>query len=120
MTTYAVLFPGDEDYWDNLPEEGRTAVYARHEEFAKALAERGHTVKGGAELTHSKTARTIRGTKDALVVTDGPYAETAEQLTGFYLVESDDLDDLVEVCKILADPAHGAIEVRATTSGDAS
>jgi hypothetical protein len=120
MTTYAVLFPGEEDYWDALPEAGRNAVYSLHEDFAKALAERGHTVKGGAELTHSRTTRTIRGTKGALTVTDGPYAETAEQLTGFYLVDSEDLDDLVEVCKILADPAHGGIEVRACTGGDAS
>ena len=35
-------------------------------------------------------------------MTDGPYAETVEQLTGFYLIESDDLDDLLECCKVLA------------------
>jgi hypothetical protein len=119
MTTYAVLLPGDEAYWDNLPDEGRSSVYALHEKFAAALAERGHTVKGGAELTHSRTARTVRGSAEGLVVTDGPYAETVEQLTGFYLVETDDLDDLVEVTKILADPAHGGIEIRACTGPEA-
>ena len=51
-------------------------------------------------------------------VTDGPYAETVEQLTGFYVVESEDLDDLVEVCKILG-RGEGAIEIRAAV-GSAS
>ena len=46
-------------------------------------------------------------------VTDGPYAETVEQLTGFYTVETDDLDDLLQVVAVLAG-AEGAIEVRAT------
>jgi hypothetical protein len=121
MTRYAVLLPGDEEYWENLPVEGREAVYALHDKFSKALEERGHKVVGGAELTHSSTARIVRGTPDRIVVTDGPYAETVEQLTGFYLIDSDDLDDLVEITKVLADPAHGGIEIRACTGdgGDA-
>ncbi len=45
-------------------------------------------------------------------MTDGPYAESVEQLSGFYLVQTDDLDDLVEVTKILAD-SDGGIEIRA-------
>lgn len=47
-----------------------------------------------------------------MTITDGPYAETVEQLTGFYVVQSDDLDDLLEVCGILAD-AESVVEVRA-------
>ena len=121
MTVYAVLLPGDESVWENLPAEDRAATYARHEEFSKALEERGYKITGGAELTHSRTARTLRRTGDEITVTDGPYAETVEQLSGFYLVETDDLDDLVEVTKILAD-AEGGIEIRACVdhSGDAS
>ena len=45
-------------------------------------------------------------------MTEGPYAETVEQLTGFYLVQTDDLDDLIAACGILSSP-DGAIEVRA-------
>jgi hypothetical protein len=113
MTTYVVLLPGDEDLWEAATPEHRAGVYDKHAEFSKALADRGHKVVGGAELAHSKAAKQVR--KDAaggVVVTDGPYAETVEQLTGFYLVESDDLDDLLEVCAVLAG-AEGAIEVRA-------
>jgi len=121
MTQYAVLLPGDESAWDRKTPEERAATYARHEEFAKALEARGHKVTGGAELTHSRTARTLRRKGDAIAVTDGPYAETVEQLTGFYLVETDDLDDLLEVTEILME-GDGAIEVRACVdhSGAAS
>jgi hypothetical protein len=121
MTEYAVLLPGDESAWENTSADDRATTYARHEAFSKALEERGHKITGGAELTHSRTARTLRRTGDEITVTDGPYAETVEQLSGFYLVETDDLDDLVEVTKILAD-AEGAIEIRACVdhSGDAS
>ena len=119
MTTYAVLLPGDESHWDNASAEERRAGYARHEAFAKALAERGHTVTGGAELTHSRGAKVLRRTGGELTVTEGPYAETVEQLTGFYVVESEDVDDLVEVCKILG-RGEGAIEIRAAAGGASS
>jgi hypothetical protein len=112
MTTYAVLLPGDESTWDNATPEHRTTTYALHEKFAKALAERGHTITGGAELTHSREARALRGSGAEAVLTEGPYAETVEQLTGFYLVESDDLEDLVEACRILSG-RDGGVEIRA-------
>ena len=105
MTTYVVLLPGAEDAWERSNPERQATVYARHEEFARVLAERGHRVTGGAELTHSRDAKQVRRDPNGrVVVTDGPYAETAEQLTGFYLVESDDLDDTVDygaVCELV-------------------
>ena len=61
MTEYAILLPGDESRWAAATEEQRTATYARHGEFAAALAARGHTITGGAELTHSKEASVVRG-----------------------------------------------------------
>jgi hypothetical protein len=118
MTTYVVLLPGVEDVWERASAEDRAAVYARHEEFARTLAERGHRLTGGAELTHSRTTKQV--TRDAagrVVVTDGPFAEAAEQLTGFYLIQSDDLDDLLQVAALLAgdlgDGDAGTVEVRA-------
>ena len=111
MTSYVVLLPGDEAVWAAATEEERQAVYARHSKFAEALAARGHKVTGGAELADSKEARVVRKAADGLAITQGPYAETVEQLTGFYLVESDDLDDLLDCTGILADVESG-IEVR--------
>jgi hypothetical protein len=120
MTEYVILLPGDESEWERTPEEGKQAVYAVHGEFAKALEQRGHRVTGGSELAHSREATVLR--TDAAgnhTVTEGPYAETVEQLTGFYIVETDDFADLVEVCKILG-RGEGAIEIRAAAGGGGS
>ncbi|GAB4062239.1 YciI family protein [Angustibacter speluncae] len=114
-TTYAVLLPGDERPWAQADDETRARVYARHEEFARLLHERGHRVVGGAELAPSSTARTVRGARGSVTVTEGPYAETVEQLTGFYLVASDDLDDLLDLCGLLT--GDDAVEVRAVLPG---
>ena len=113
MTEYVILLPGDESEWEHTPAEGKEAMYAVHRQFAQALEERGHKVTGGTELAHSREAKILRTDADGThTVTDGPYAETVEQLTGFYVVESDDLDDLIDVCKILG-RGEGAIEIRA-------
>lgn len=111
MTEYVVLIPGSESAWAAASEAERQTMYDRHRRFAEMLAERGHKVTGGAELEPSTTARVVRG-GDTVTVTDGPYAETTEQLTGFYTVESEDLDDLLQVVGFLAG-AEGALEVRA-------
>ena len=118
MSTYVVLLPGNESTWESATEEQRSAMYAKHGEFARLLEERGHKATGGAELQHSSTAKIVRADGAGTSVTDGPYAETVEQLTGFYVVDTDDLDDLLEVCGVLT--AGGAVEVRGTVdhSGD--
>jgi hypothetical protein len=117
MTTYAVLLPGNESTWANASAEQRAGMYEKHNRFAELLAERGHKMTGGAELTTSETARIVSGSLDDVSlddvsVTDGPYAETTEQLTGFYTVETDDLEDLLAVVGVLTENG-GRIEVRA-------
>jgi hypothetical protein len=112
MTTYAVLLPGDESAWANATAEQRAAMYEKHNRFAELLAERGHKVTGGAELTGSAAGKIVSGSLDSVTVTDGPYAETTEQLTGFYTVETDDLEDLLNIAGILTENG-GRLEVRA-------
>jgi hypothetical protein len=120
MTEYVVLLPADESTWENTPQADKERMYAIHREFAQALEARGHKVTGGSELAHSREAKVLRTAPDGThTVTDGPYAETVEQLTGFYIVESDDLDDLIDVCKILG-RGEGAIEIRAAVGGSGS
>jgi len=111
MTEYIVLLPGNESEWAKADEAERARVYGKHQEFAAALAERGHKVTGGAELAQSTEARTVRRTGDSVAITDGPYAETVEQLTGYYTVQSDNLDDLLQCVSILAEGESG-LEVR--------
>lgn len=115
---YVILLPGDEAAWEEATQEHRDAVYARHDEFGKQLRARGHNVVGGAELTHSRETKLVRADADGKVfVSDGPFAEIAEQLTGYYEVETDDLDDLLQVVGLVAGPDHdragmGGVEVR--------
>lgn len=117
MTSYVVLLPGDEAAWAGTPEPQKQEMYAAHAAFAKLLAERGHQVTGGAELAPSSEARVVRTSPEGeQTVTQGPYAETAEQLTGFYVVESDDLEDLIDVCKTLG-KGEGSIEIRECRGG---
>jgi hypothetical protein len=109
---YVVLLPGDEAAWAAATEDRRQATYQQHREFAKLLEERGHRVTGGSELAPSTEAKVLRTDADGhQSVTDGPYSETVEQLTGFYIIDTPDLDDLLEVCKVLG-RGEGVIEVR--------
>jgi hypothetical protein len=111
MTEYVVLIPGNEDVWDAASAEDKAQMYEKHSDFARILAERGHKVTGGAELTRSSSARIVSGSLDDVTVTAGPYAEAVEQITGFYSIESDDLDDLLKCVGKLAE-AGGRLEVR--------
>jgi hypothetical protein len=80
-----------------------------HTAFHKAVSERA-TMLAGEALAESAQARTLRHVDDAPVVTEGPYAETAEQIGGFYLVEAESTDVVVELCHLL--PPSYSVEVR--------
>lgn len=118
MKRYVILLPGDEAAWEAATQEHRDAVYARHDEFCQKLRANGHNVVGGAELTHSREAKLVRADVDGkVIVSDGPFAETAEQLTGYYEVETGDLEDLLQLVGLVAGPDHdragmGGVEVR--------
>ena len=107
---YAILLPDDERAWEQTTPEYRESVYDRHREFSRLLKERGHELVGGAELAPSRTGRVVRGDRGSVTVTDGPYTETVEQLSGFYLVRTSYLDDLLDLCGLIA--GDGAVEVR--------
>ena len=111
MSTFLVLLPVGEDRWAAASTDEKKAGYAAHREFTQLLAERGHRMVSGAELTASAQAKVVRGALDDVTVTDGPYAETAEHVTGFYLIETDDPDDLLQVCGRLAEHEQ-VLEVR--------
>lgn len=116
MTEYILLIPDNEADWMSATEEKRQATYGRHREFAEALAARGHKVVSGAELAPVSQTRTVRRVDGEIRVTEGPYAESVEQLSGFYLIESSDLDDLVDCVGILAGEESG-LELRECLRG---
>jgi hypothetical protein len=105
---YALLIYADEKLWDAADEEERRDMYAQHGRFMKMLEDRG-AVRGGAELASTTSATTLRHSADDVSVTDGPFAETTEQLGGFYLIEAADMTEAIELAKQL--PA-ATVEVR--------
>lgn len=106
-TEYLVLLYGDESIWENATPEEREAAFAAHGRFSDACTEGGHEITGGAELASSRTARTVRRTTEGTSLTDGPFAETVEQIGGFYLVRTDDVDALAAlVATHLSDTAE--------------
>jgi hypothetical protein len=120
MTDYIVLFPADrEDEWDAGAEADHQAVYDNDHEFARLLEQRGGKIVGGAELSSSRRSRAVRrGPNGTALVTDGPFAESAEQLSGFYRVSIDDEQALLEAAQVLV-RTHPAVEIRPVEdSGD--
>ncbi|MGL5859148.1 MAG: YciI family protein [Angustibacter sp.] len=103
----ALIYTHDVD-WSG-PEHG--AVMAEYGEFGQAAAE---AIRGGAVLYPTATATTVRvSEKGGTVLTsDGPYAETKEALTGFYLLEADDLDAAIALAATIPAAWDGAVEVR--------
>jgi hypothetical protein len=113
MTDYVVLFPADnERLWEEGTQADRQATFDTDFEFGKLLEASGGAVTGGAGLTHSSKARTLkRGSESSALVTEGPYAESVEQLSGFYIVTCDDYDALVQAAQVLL-RAHPVVEIR--------
>lgn len=114
---YVVLIIGDDTRWERMTEDELAAGMAVHEAFSRDLHERGHTIVGGAELHFSTEAKVVP--TGGGPITDGPFAESAEHVGGFYQVRTSDLDDLLECCRLLA-AAGDAIEVRQVVHRDDS
>jgi hypothetical protein len=104
------LIYGDEAGWESLSEEEGKAVDAKHEEFQQSA---GSKVIGGAELASTRSATTVRVRDGQTVVSDGPFAETKEQLGGFYLLDCDSIDEATQLAAGIPEAATGTIEVRA-------
>ena len=113
MTEYIVMFPADDEAdWETRTDADRQATFDTDYEFGQLLEARGGAVTGGAGLTHSRQARTIkRGPNSNALVTDGPFAESVEQLSGFFIVTCDDYDALVDAARVLT-RAHPVVEIR--------
>lgn len=104
---FTLLLHQDETRWERLSQAEREAEMREHDEFARALRERGGEVVAGEALAPTSDATTVRDRGTS--VTDGPYAETVEQLGGFYLVDAPDLDTVLDLVRLL--PSY-TVEVR--------
>jgi hypothetical protein len=107
---YVLLIYEDESVFG--PGKGGLAlqqVVAKHMTFTREL---GTTRVGGSGLKATSSATTVRTAKGKQTLHDGPFAETKEQLGGFYLIEAPDLDAAIAIAKKVPLYADGAIEVR--------
>ncbi len=118
MTRFLLLLTEEDhfDRWDAYSEADRDRDFAAFREFLAAVGERGSVIAGAA-LERPSDARTIGpGEPAARPVTEGPYAETVEELGGFYLVDLPDLASAVELAALL--PHSHTVEVRACLDVD--
>ena len=86
-------------------------VFQDYMTYSQDIAKSGHMV-GGDPLEPVSTATTVRVKSGKIVRSDGPFAETREQLGGYYVVEAKDLDEAVSLAARIPDARYGSIEVR--------
>jgi hypothetical protein len=108
---YLLLIYGNEKQFDKMSPAEQDKILHEYMELSKSLAHSGH-LRGGNELDRISTAKTVRVRNGKPAVTDGPFAETKEQLGGYYLVEAKDLDEAKALAARIPSARWGSIEVR--------
>jgi hypothetical protein len=111
MARYALLIYSDEKAQENASQEEFGKVMDAYNAFTKEITDRG-MMAGGEALQPTGTATTVRVKNGETLTTDGPFAETKEQLGGFYLIDAKDLDEAIEIGAKIPGAATGSIEVR--------
>src|SRR4051794_25388732 len=108
---YALLICGDETADQAMsPEEG-TARTADYMKWVEEMGQRG-LLQGGERLRATTDATTVRVRDGEVLTTDGPFAETKEQIGGYFLVDCKDLDEAIEVASKIPHARVGSVEVR--------
>jgi hypothetical protein len=116
MKVLALIY-ADQSHWDGLSHDEQSEVYARYRAFGQEA--RDH-VLDGAELAPTRAATTVRVRDGETKVTDGPFAETKEQLGGFYLLECASLDEATGLAARIPGASTGAVELRVAHEEEAS
>lgn len=110
MKYLLLIYRSDETYVKMTPEQ-RKALSGEYGAFTQSIVQSGH-FKAGDGLQPVSTATTVRVRKGKTLTTDGPFAETREQLAGYYLIEAKDLDDALAIAARIPEAKRGCIEVR--------
>ena len=108
---YLLLIYSDESERVDRSEADTEAMFAEYRAFAEGVAASG-ALRAGDALEGVATATTVRVRGGEVVVTDGPFAETKEQLGGYYLVDVADLDAAIEIAAKIPGALYGSIEIR--------
>lgn len=108
---YLLMIYEPEKVWTEMSEDSRNKMFGEYMEFTKSVKASGH-FKAGDALQPTATATTVRVRDGKTQVTDGPFAETREQLGGYYLIEAANLDEATKIAARIPSARFGSIEVR--------
>jgi hypothetical protein len=108
---YMLLIVGDESQYADWSEEDRAAEMGRWDEYTRALVDAGALVSGEG-LQSSTTATTLRVDRGERLLTDGPFAESKEQIGGFYVIDCKDLDEAIDWAAKLPSAERAVTEIR--------
>lgn len=108
---YMLLIYHEEQAWDGLTQQDRQKIYADYGKFTQEIMASGHHL-AGSELYPCSTATSVRVRDGKQLATDGPFAETKEQLAGYYLIEAGNLDEAISIAARIPSAQVGTIEVR--------
>jgi hypothetical protein len=108
---YMLLIYSSEADFSRMTYEEQKSIMQGHGAFAQEALQRG-ILFGGAPLQPTSTARTVQVRKGKTLVTDGPFAETKEQLAGTYILECKDMDEAIELAAKIPDASYGSVEIR--------
>jgi hypothetical protein len=108
---YLCLIYSEQVQWTKMPKAETDKVSAEYLAYTEAITKSGHYL-GGNALQPTQAATTVRMRNGKLSTTDGPFAETKEQLGGYYLVEARDLNEAIQLAARIPGSRYGSIEVR--------
>jgi len=108
---YLCLIYSEENRWETMSKPEHEKVMMEYFEYTDSIQKSGHYI-GGNPLQSTRTATTLRSRNGNLSTTDGPFAETKEQLGGYYLIEARDLNEAIQVGSRIPGAKYGSIEVR--------
>jgi hypothetical protein len=108
---YLCLIYEDELEWQKMPKSDAEKIIDEFSAYTNSVRKSGHYV-GGNALQPTRTATTVRVRLGKVSTTDGPFAETKEQLGGYYLLQARDLNEAIQLAARIPGARLGAVEVR--------
>jgi hypothetical protein len=108
---YLLLIYANERDQDAMDPAAMAALMQEYQEFTKSIVQAGQ-MKAADRLKPTSSASTVRVRNGKVVTTDGPFAETREQLGGYYLVEAKHLDEALAIAARIPSAKYGSVEVR--------
>lgn len=108
---YMLLIYGEEGAWSKFSEAEQQSIMQNYRQFTEEIKASGHYVTG-SQLHDASSATSVRIRDGKQLATDGPFAETREQLGGYYLVEAANLDEAIGLAARIPSAKFGTVEVR--------